>query len=345
MANGILTVTDLKKYFVIGHSGILKREPITVKAVDGISFTMREGETFGLVGESGSGKSTVAYTTIGMYRPTAGQIVFRGSDLFEGKKRRALALKKEIQIVFQDPGSSLNPRQNIRQILDLPLRIHRPNEDRNEEIARLLELVELPLDYTHKYPRMLSGSEKQMVAVARALATDPSFVILDEPTSALDVSIRGKIINLLIRLQQEYNLSYLFITHDLSLMRNVASRVAIMYLGKICEIAGADEFFSKPLHPYTQMLLSAIPVISEEEEKLKPEKIVSTGEIPSPVNIPSGCSFHLRCPMKMDVCSRVDPVMVEVERDHTVRCHLYGGSDRPERAGGGEQGEAKDPVH
>jgi peptide/nickel transport system ATP-binding protein len=331
MTTDILTVTDLKRYFVIGQEGVVKREPITVKAVDGISFTMRTGETFGLVGESGSGKSTVAYTTIGMYRPTAGQITFRGKDLFEGKRRRALALKKEIQIVFQDPGSSLNPRQNIRQILDLPLRIHRPKDDRKEQIARLLELVELPLEYEHKYPRMLSGGEKQMVAVARALATDPSFVILDEPTSALDVSIRGKIINLLIRLQQEYRLSYLFITHDLSLMRNVASRVAIMYLGKICEIAGADEFFSKPLHPYTQMLLSAIPVLSEEEEKLKPEKIVSTGEIPSPVNIPPGCSFHLRCPMKMEICSQVDPVMVEIEPEHTVRCHLFGGSDTAER--------------
>ncbi len=331
MTTDILTVTDLKKYFVIGHEGVVKREPITVKAVDGISFAMREGETFGLVGESGSGKSTVAYTTIGMYRPTAGQITFRGRDLFEGKKRRPLALKKEIQIVFQDPGSSLNPRQNIRQILDLPLRIHRPNDDRKEQIAQLLELVELPLDYTHKYPRMLSGGEKQMVAVARALATDPSFVILDEPTSALDVSIRGKIINLLIRLQQEYHLSYLFITHDLSLMRNVASRVAIMYLGKICEIAGADEFFSRPFHPYTQMLLSAIPVLSEEEEKLKPEKIVSTGEIPSPVNLPPGCSFHSRCPMKMDICSQVDPVMVEAEPEHTVRCHLFDGSDATER--------------
>jgi oligopeptide/dipeptide ABC transporter ATP-binding protein len=330
MTTDILTVTDLKKYFVIGHEGVVRREPITVKAVDTISFSMREGETFGLVGESGSGKSTVAYTTIGMYRPTAGQIRFRGRDLFEGRKRRSLALKKEIQIVFQDPGSSLNPRQNIRQILDLPLRIHRPNDDRKEQIARLLELVELPLEYMHKYPRTLSGGEKQMVAVARALATDPSFVILDEPTSALDVSIRGKIINLLIRLQREYHLSYLFITHDLSLMRNVASRVAIMYLGKICEIAGADEFFSQPLHPYTQMLLSAIPVITEEEEKLKPAKIVSTGEIPSPVNLPPGCSFHSRCPMKMDICSQVDPVMVEVEQEHTVRCHLFGGSDQAE---------------
>ncbi len=328
----ILTVTDLKKYFVIGHSGILKRESITVKAVDGISFAVREGETFGLVGESGSGKSTVAYTTIGMYRPTAGSINFRGKNLFERNKARPLTLKKEIQIVFQDPGSSLNPRRSIKQILELPLKIHRSNENRLQQVVRLLEMVELPPDYMYKYPQMLGGGEKQMVAIARALATDPSFVILDEPTSALDVSIQGKIINLLIRLQDEFHLSYLFITHDLSLMRNVASRVAIMYLGKICEVAETAEFFRNPYHPYTQMLLSAIPVISEEEEKLKPEKIVSTGEIPSPVNIPSGCSFHSRCPMKMEICDQVDPVMVDGGEGHTVRCHLY---DQPNPEGEG----------
>jgi peptide/nickel transport system ATP-binding protein len=320
----ILTATDLKKYFVIGHSDLLRRNPITVKAVDGVSFAVRKGETLGLVGESGSGKSTVAYTTIGMYRPSAGVIRFRGRDLFEGNEPRSLALKKEIQIVFQDPGSSLNPRRTIKQILELPLQIHRRNEDRMEQVVRLLEMVELPPDYAFKYPQMLGGGEKQMVAIARALATDPSFIILDEPTSALDVSIQGKIINLLMQLQDEFNLSYLFITHDLSLMRNVASRVAIMYLGKICEVAGAAEFFRQPYHPYTQMLLSSIPVISEEEEKLKPQRVVSTGEIPSPVNVPSGCSFHLRCPARMEVCSKVDPVMVEVEEGHAVRCHLYG---------------------
>jgi peptide/nickel transport system ATP-binding protein len=322
MTTDILSVTDLKKHFVIGHSGILRREPITVKAVDGISFAIREGETFGLVGESGSGKSTVAYTTIGMYRPTAGNIRFRGQNLFEGNKSRPLALKKEIQIVFQDPGSSLNPRRSVKQILALPLRIHRRSESRLDKVVQLLEQVELPPDYMHKYPQMLGGGEKQMVAIARALATDPSFVILDEPTSALDVSIQAKIINLLIQLQNEFRLSYLFITHDLSLMRNVASRVAIMYLGKICEVAEAAEFFRNPYHPYTRMLLSSIPVVSAEEEKFKPKKIISTGEIPSPVNVPSGCSFHLRCPERKGICSAEDPVMVEIEEGHWVRCHL-----------------------
>lgn len=324
MTTDLLTVTGLKKHFVIGQSGILRREPITVKAVDGISFGVLEGETFGLVGESGSGKSTVAYTVVGMYEPTEGDIAFRGQSLYQRRKKPPPALKKEIQIVFQDPGSSLNPRRTIKEIVELPLRIHQPDGDRLEKIVQLLEMVELPADYAYKYPQMLGGGERQMVAIARALATDPSFVILDEPTSALDVSIQGKIINLLIRLQEELHLSYLFITHDLSLMRNVASRVAIMYLGKICEIAEAGEFFRNPYHPYTKMLLSSIPVVSTEEEELKPKKITSRGEIPSPVNVPSGCSFHPRCPEVMDLCSRVDPVMVEVETGHTVRCHLFG---------------------
>jgi peptide/nickel transport system ATP-binding protein len=318
----ILTVADLKKYFIIGHKGTAKRVPVTVKAVEGISFSLQEGETLGLVGESGSGKSTVAYTVIGMYHPTAGTVAFDGKDLFVAKER-PLALRKQIQIVFQDPGSSLNPRQNVKQVLELPLRIHRPEVNRLEQIIYLLEMVGLPPDYMYKQPQALSGGEKQLVAVARALATEPRLVILDEPTSALDVSIQGKIINLLIRLQKQFNLSYLFITHDLSLMRNVASRVAIMYLGKICEIAETVEFFRNPLHPYTQMLLSSIPVISEAEEQFKPKKIISTGEIPSPVDIPAGCSFNTRCPMKMDVCTVADPVMVETAKGHTVRCHLF----------------------
>jgi oligopeptide/dipeptide ABC transporter ATP-binding protein len=323
MTNEILTVENLKKHFVIDQRGVINREPVTVKAVDGVSFSIREGETLGLVGESGSGKSTVAYITVGMYQPTQGTIYFRGQDLFTDRRERPLNLKKEIQIVFQDPGSSLNPRRSIQQILEVPLRIHQSGKNHIEELVRLLDMVDLPPEYMPKYPQTLSGGEKQIVAIARALATGPSLVILDEPTSALDVSVQGKIINLLIRLQKEFNLTYLFITHDLSLMRNVAARVAIMYLGKICEVAEAAEFFQKPQHPYTQMLLSSIPVLSEEEEAAKPEKITSTGEIPSPVNVPPGCSFHTRCPYVMDICKRVDPVMVGVEGGHITRCHLF----------------------
>jgi len=318
LTNNILTVEQLKKYFFT-YQGI-------VKAVDRISFSVEEGETFGLVGESGSGKSTVAYTVVGMYRPTEGKIVYRRKDISQESKKRPHTLKKEIQIVFQDPGTSLNPAMNIKQILELPLKVHnisKNHKDRIDKVVELLEMVQLPVSYMYKYPSMIGGGEKQMVAIARALATNPSFVLLDEPTSALDVSVQAKIINMLIRFQKEFSLSYLFITHDLSLMRNVASRVAIMYLGKICEIAPTSEFFKNPLHPYTQMLLSSISVISDEEEALKPRKIISTGEIPSPVNVPPGCSFHLRCPKKMDICSKEDPVMVEVSKEHTVRCHLY----------------------
>lgn len=314
----LLEVKDLKKYFPTRRKGVY------VRAVDGVSFRLKRGEVLGLVGESGSGKSTTAYTVLGMYQPTAGQVLFKGHDISTGLARRPLAVKKEIQIVFQDPGTSLNPSRTIGQILGLPLAVHRigTRGDRQQRIADLLRLVELPPDFMYKYPRAIGGGERQMVAIARALATNPSLVLLDEPTSALDVSVQGKIINMLMKLQRDLHLTYLFITHDLSLMRNVASRVAIMYLGKICEEAPALELFSKPLHPYTQMLLSSIPVVSKAEEAVKPKKILSTGEIASPVNVPPGCGFHPRCPFRTEVCSREDPAMREVEPGHFTRCHL-----------------------
>lgn len=317
MADEVLIIDDLRKHFVTSQG--------TVRAVDGISFSVKKGETFGLVGESGSGKSTVAYTVVGIYEPTQGEIIFNGQNISRELAKREKSLKKEIQIVFQDPGSSLNPRRSIKQILELPIREHAiaQNGDRTKKVVELLKMVELPVDYMYKYPRAIGGGEKQMVAIARALATNPSLVLLDEPTSALDVSVQAKIINLLIHLQAKLNLTYLFITHDLSLMRNVAARVGIMYLGKICEIAPTSEFFQNPLHPYTRMLLSSIPVVSEKEDSLKPKKITSRGEIPSPVNIPSGCSFHLRCPEKRPVCSKEDPTMVKVRQEHLVRCHLF----------------------
>ncbi len=318
----ILTAKGLKKHFVIGHEDLRRKKPITVKAVDGVDFDLVKGETFGLVGESGSGKSTIAYMVAGMYAPSGGELIYKGKSLFDGKKERPLDFKKDIQIVFQDPGSSLNPRRTIAQNLAVPLQIHRPECDITRETIRLLELVDLPQSYLFRYPNSLSGGEKQIVAVARALATDPSLIILDEPTSALDVSVQGKIINLLMRLQKELDLTYLFITHDLSLMRNIATRVAIMYLGKMSEIAPGGEFFSHPRHPYTRMLLSAIPVVSEEEEKLKPEKAVSRGEIPSPVNLPVGCGFNTRCLQAADVCFRDDPKMKIIRPDHLARCHL-----------------------
>jgi peptide/nickel transport system ATP-binding protein len=318
----ILTIKDLRVFFPVTAPGGKK---VFVRAVDGVSLGVREGETVGLVGESGSGKSTVAYAVMGMYRPTAGEIFFRGRSIGVTADRRPLELKKNLQIVFQDPSSSLNPQQNVRQILELPLKVHRIAEKgkREEKILELLEMVELSPAYLYKSPLAMGGGERQMVAIARALASDPQFVILDEPTSALDVSIQAKIINTLLKLQRERRLTYLFITHDLSLMRNIATRVAIMYLGKICETAKTEEFFRDPLHPYTKMLLSSIPVVSGEEEALKPAKILSTGEIPSPVNIPAGCSFHLRCPERREACSRILPEMKEVSPGRFVRCHLY----------------------
>lgn len=317
MAENLLVVDDLKKHFTVKAGTV-------VRAVDGVNLTLAPGETVGLVGESGSGKSTVAYTVMGMYGPTSGRVMFKGQDIGRVAAARPRSVKKDLQIVFQDPGSSLNRQRTLGQILELPLKVHTKlnKSQRNERIAELLEMVELPADYMYKYPHALSGGERQLVGIARSLATDPSVIVLDEPTSALDVSVQAKVINMLIRFQQQMQLAYLFITHDLSLMRNVAHRVAIMYLGKTCEFAPTEEFFRSPLHPYTRMLLSAIPVASEAEERVKPRKIISTGEIPSPVNIPPGCSFHTRCPAATEQCRRSDPEMREIRPGHWVRCHF-----------------------
>jgi peptide/nickel transport system ATP-binding protein len=322
MAESILDVVNLKKHFPTKRG--------LVRAIDDITFHMVPGDTLGLVGESGSGKTTTAQCVVGMYAPTAGEIRFKGEPIGMTFKRRSRLLKGDLRIVFQDPGSSLNPKRTIKQILSVPLKVHGigTRHDRLSRMTALLEMVELPADeYLYKYPQAIGGGEKQMVAIARALATNPSFILLDEPTSALDVSVQGKIINLLLRLRKELNLTYLFITHDLSLMRNVSSRVAIMYLGKLCEIAPTVDFFEHPWHPYTRMLLSSIPVVSDEEEALKPTKQSSKGEIPSPVDIPPGCSFESRCREKGVRCSQDDPAMVEVAAGHFVRCHSAGEGD------------------
>lgn len=317
----ILEVENLKKYFETSLG--------TVRAVDEITFNVEEAETFGLVGESGSGKSTTGHVIVGIYRPTSGRITYRGEDISVPLRKRSLRQKKDIQMVFQDPRSSLNPMQTVREIVELPLRIHMKHlsmRDREDRVRRLLEEVGLqPEDFMNRFPRELGGGESQLVAIARALASEPSFIVLDEPTSALDVSIQAKIINVLLNLQREHKLSYLFITHDLSLMRNVSNRVAIMYLGKIYEQATTERFFVNPLHPYTKMLLSSVPVLTEEEENMKPKEVRSSGEIPSPMNPPSGCRFRTRCPFSNSKCSEVEPPLVEVEPNHLVACHLYAG--------------------
>jgi len=316
MAEEILVVKSLKKHF--------KTSMGTVKAVDDVSFSINAGETFGLVGESGSGKSTTAFTIMGIYPPTGGDITFQGKPLIGGVKSRPRSLKKDMQMVFQDPGSSLNPRRSIGDILELPLSVHQLFEGkRKERIDEILNMVGLPTDFVDRFPRQLGGGEKQLVAISRAIATEPAFIALDEPSSALDVSMQAKIINTLLNIQKKYNISYLFITHNLSLMRNVAQNVGIMYLGKLLEVAPSSEFFTNPLHPYTKMLISSIPVITSEEEALKPKKIVSTGEIPSPVNVPKGCAFNTRCNECMENCMLREPQMIEVDEGHWVKCHSF----------------------
>ena len=320
-AEDLLVVENLTKHFETSFG--------VVKAVSGIKFKVKLGETFGLVGESGSGKSTTGYVIMGIYTPTSGKIIFKGKDVSTHTRRRPKHLKKDLAIVFQDPASSLNPTKTVRDIVGLPLKVHalvNDDEELNKRVAELLEVVELPPeDFMNRRPRDLGGGERQAVAIARAIATKPSFIVLDEPTSALDVSIQAKIIKVLMRLQRELNLSYLFITHDLSLMRNVASRVAIMYLGKICELAPTRMFFQNPQHPYTEMLLSSVPVLTDEEEALKPKEVIPRGEIPSAINPPPGCRFHTRCPFATDICKVKEPAFMLVEPEHHVACHHGGG--------------------
>lgn len=294
MSEKILEVRNLKKYFPLADGR-------SVKAVDGVSLDLYKGETLGLVGESGCGKSTIAYTIIGMYGATGGEILYEGDDLVK-KKKRTLTQKGEIQIVFQDPGSSLNSRRSIGKSLAVPLDIHDPmgREEKDRRIEALLEMVGLPKLFKDKMPRNIGGGERQLVGVARALATRPKLIILDEPTSALDVSVQAKVIGTLLDLQKKMELSYLFITHDLSLMRNVATRVAILYLGLLCELAA-----------------------TEEEEKMKPAAVSSEGEIPSPINAPKGCAFHTRCRDCMEICGEQAPEMTQVAPGHFVCCHIY----------------------
>lgn len=311
----LLEGTNIKKYF--------KTRKGVVKAVDNVDFEIGEGEILGLVGESGSGKTTVGNMIMGIYSPTSGEIKYKGEKISVLARKRPKWLKKDIQIVFQNPASSLNPKRTVKQTLEVPISVHRPADLNTQTIDELLRMVDLPSEYVGRYPEELGGGEKQLVAIARALATEPSFIVLDEPTSALDVSVQGKIINILIKLRREFGLSYLFITHNLSLMSNVADRVAIMYLGKLKEIAKSDEFFKDPLHPYTKMLLSSIPVITDEEEKLKPQKMQNIGEIAGALHVPAGCSFHPRCPVVMETCKTADPPLTETKRGHFCSCHLY----------------------
>ncbi len=327
----LLRVQNLKKYFPITE-GLFNRQVGTVKAVNDVSFTIMEGETFALVGESGSGKTTAGKAVIRLTRPSGGQIWFDGVDLAPLAESQLKEWRRQMQMVFQDPAASLNPRRRVTDVIATPLEVHGvgTRQERLQRVRDLLDVVELPHKYMYSYPHALSGGQKQRVAIARALALHPRFVVLDEPTSALDVSVQAKILALLKYLQQEFRLTYLLVSHDLSVVKNVSDRIAVMYLGKIVEQASTAALFRNPLHPYTIALLSAIPVVSDEEIDLIPEKAVLEGDIPSPASVPPGCGFHTRCYMKTDLCPALPPRLVEVEAGHYVGCHLFAAPSPPE---------------
>jgi len=307
----LLEVTGLKKYYPLTQGFLYSRKIGDVKAVDGVSFNIKEGETLGLVGESGCGKSTLGRTVIRLDEPTSGRIVFDGIDISSIDKKNLKWLRKEMQMIFQDPHLSLDPRMTVGDSISEALVIHGIKGERS--IDELLEKVGLPPDFASRYPHELSGGQKQRIGIARALAVRPRLIIADEPVSALDISVQAQILNLLMDLQKEYGLTYLFIAHNLSVIQHIADRVAVMYLGKIVEQGNSEEIFSNPLHPYTQALLSAIP-------GLKAKRLKLSGEVPSPINPPKGCRFHTRCPGRMKVCEETEPEITGEE--HAVACHL-----------------------
>ncbi|ESU33770.1 peptide ABC transporter ATP-binding protein [Bacillus sp. 17376] len=314
----LLSVRDLKKHFTMGKNEILK-------AVDGISFDIYKGETFGLVGESGCGKSTAGRTMIGLYDRTDGEVVFNGKDVHSLSEKEKFQFHKQMQMIFQDPYASLNPRSTVKEIISEPMEVHGlfPNKkERSERIYQLLEDVGLNRDHANRYPHEFSGGQRQRIGIARALALDPDFIIADEPISALDVSVQAQVVNLLKRLQEEKGLTYLFIAHDLSMVKQISDRIGVMYLGHIVELTASNQLYNKPLHPYTQALLSAIPIPDPDVED-KRERIILQGELPSPMDPPSGCVFRTRCQHAMDICAQKKPVWQEIDKDHYVACHLY----------------------
>jgi oligopeptide transport system ATP-binding protein len=318
----LLEVRGLAMHFPISEGIVLNRKIGDVKAVDGVDFTIRRGETLGLVGESGCGKTTTGRCILRLERPTAGQILFDGRDVNRMERRELSALRRRMQVIFQDPYSSLNPRMKVGDIIGEPIKVHDVERDgrrRRERVRELLAVCGLDSKFTDRYPHEMSGGQRQRVGIARALALDPEFIVCDEAVSALDVSIQAQVINLLEDLRERFGLTYLFIAHDLSVVRHLCQRVAVMYLGRIVEMAASDELFDNPLHPYTQALLSAVPVPDpriEAARAFRPPR----GEVPSPINPPSGCVFHPRCPMAVDGCRRARPALRELRPGHWVAC-------------------------
>jgi oligopeptide transport system ATP-binding protein len=318
----LLSVRGLKKYFPITQGIIIQREIGAVKAVDDISFDIYKGETLGLVGESGCGKTTTGRTLLQLYRPTEGEVYFDGIDLPKAGDKTLRQLRQRMQMIFQDPYASLNSRWTISRIIGEPLRVHKlcsKNEQR-ERVEELLELVRLNIHYVNRYPHEFSGGQRQRIGIARALASNPEFIVCDEPISALDVSIQAQVVNLLEDLQEQFGLTYLFIAHDLSMVRHICDRVAVMYLGVIVELGDRDAVYNNPQHPYTQALLSAVP-IPDPRMTRKRQRVILEGDPPSPVDPPSGCRFHPRCPIAKDHCSFIVPKWRELQKDHWVACH------------------------
>jgi oligopeptide transport system ATP-binding protein len=316
----LLQVDDLMMHFPI-YRGVIQRQVGAVRAVDGVSFEVRRGETLGLVGESGCGKSTTGRTILQLYRPTSGSVHFEGVDLVHLKGEDLRKMRRKMQMIFQDPYASLNPRMTVADIVGEPLMVHdvATGKEIQERVQHLLELVNLNPSFAGRYPHEFSGGQRQRIGVARALALQPSFIICDEPISALDVSIQAQVVNLLEELQQQFNLTYLFIAHDLSMVRHISDRVAVMYLGVIVELASRDELYSKPLHPYTQALLSAVPIPDPVADE-KRQRTILKGDVPSPANPPSGCRFRTRCPIAQEVCSQSRPEFREIKPGHFVAC-------------------------
>ncbi|MGP4072529.1 ABC transporter ATP-binding protein [Piscibacillus sp. B03] len=321
MQTPILEVNNLKKYFPV-KGGVFGRQVGVVKAVDDVSFTVNQGEILGIVGESGCGKSTTGKTILRLIEPTEGEIKFEDQNIAKLSGEQVRRLRKDMQIIFQDPYASLNPRHTIEKIISEPLLVHSDltSKERKERIKELLEVVGLRAEHASRYPHQFSGGQRQRIGIARALANNPKLIICDEPVSALDVSVQSQILNLMESLRDEFNLTYIFIAHDLSVVKHISDRVGVMYLGGMVELANKDELYENPMHPYTQALLSAVPVADPDN---RPDRVILEGDVPSPSDPPSGCPFHTRCPMAMDVCKEVKPEFREARDQHFVACHLY----------------------